>query len=122
MIIDDDSGEETIYQTEKEGGRPTIPRSPHPRDAPPLGQGKKCEQNTGNSNAGCVGRVKAQVHERDHLSYRPDDDWIVRIFDETGEGEALDEGEYPGDAVLHVVGKGMGRKLRWPNRERHPPA
>lgn len=124
MIIDDDSGEETIYQTEKEGGEdfpgqgqgaPPRGKPPTPDEAPALGRKRKC------SGDDCVGRVKWDPHNPNHefhrIPYNPRDQYYVRIFPADATSTTPPIYEYPapvpGNAVLYIVGSGNDRQIEW---------
>lgn len=106
MIIEDESGEETIYQTEDEG-RPGPEHPDRPVQAPPLpsqagGLGDKPQC----TPSGCTGKLKGNKHTLPHKGGR----WIVRISDKSG-GE-LDKDTFDFNAIVKIVGSGPGRKLK----------
>lgn len=120
MIIDDDSGEETIYQTEKEGGEDLPDQAqaqrrdpPTPSNAPTLKKPPKCNPH------GCTGRVKHGTPKGDEhdLGYPPHNKYTVRIFDPQAikrdpDADPLDQvSEVPGGTRVRIVGNG-GRRIR----------
>lgn len=115
MIIDDDSSEETIYQTEKDGQplRSSSPRPTDPTQAPDLGDPPD------QVGDGWLGRVQAKDHEVVTVNHSFSGLRKVTIFDKAGKN--LDtHGGLPDKAILYVEGRGANRKIVWRHQGTHP--